>query len=183
MQVVAAASEADALATLGAYFDALSRALAVPVEGLRKRCLVRFELGAPGDAAGWVWELRAAPDAAGGVTSPGDAGGAARVDRLESEGEPPATRGGGDEGDEAVRVCGWPRCLGRSVRAEGVVHTARAAARESRCERPPLSRTNTSALAHQTSGTNRTLTKDCILILNLKSLKRNQKDSRTKHGM
>ena len=56
MQVVAAASEADALATLGAYFDALSRALAVPVEGLRKRCLVRFELGAPGDAAGWVWE-------------------------------------------------------------------------------------------------------------------------------
>ena len=77
MQVVAAASEADALATLGAYFDALSRALAVPVEGLRKRCLVRFELGAPGDAAGGVWELRAAPDAAGGVTSPGDAGGAA----------------------------------------------------------------------------------------------------------
>lgn len=72
-------SEADALAQLQSFFGALDRELASPVPGLPKPALIRFELAAGSGSTGqpgWIWEVRASPDAAGGVTSPLPAGAA-----------------------------------------------------------------------------------------------------------
>jgi hypothetical protein len=72
----AGTTEAEALAQLQFFFGALDRELASPVAGLPKPALIRFELGATGQP-GWIWEVRASPDAAGSVTSPPPTGMAA----------------------------------------------------------------------------------------------------------
>jgi len=85
--LLADSTEGEALTELQTFFGALDVELSSPVVGLPKPALIRFELAA-GSGPGWTWEVRASPDAAGGVTSPSPAGAAAAMTPLTSSSAP-----------------------------------------------------------------------------------------------